>query len=278
MRFSLARALTGTALTAGMLAVGAGAAVANDTHTVRSGDTLSSIAGQHDGVDSWRELAELNSDIISNPNRIFIGQELALAGGSSSSAATAESSGSNTHTVVQGDTLSGIAAQYAEVASWRDLAEANADIVPNPNAIQVGQELALSGTAPSSSSADTSSSSADSSDTPSSSTDTSDSSESEPTSTPTHNGDVPLETWDRLAECESNQTWDINTGNTFYGGLQFNKKSWDWAIEVGGHTNKPAYPHNATRMQQITVAETLLEIHPAGWGAWPACTEALGIR
>ncbi len=268
MRFSLARALTGTALTAGMLAVGAGAAVANDTHTVRSGDTLSSIASQHDGVDSWRELAELNSDIISNPNRIFIGQELALAGGSSGSAATAEpaeSSGSNTHTVVPGDTLSGIAAQYAEVASWRVLAEANADIVPNPNAIQVGQELALSGTASSSSSSNTSSSS-------------SNTAEPEPTSTPTHNGNVSLATWDRLAECESNGNWSINTGNTFYGGLQFNKMSWDWAIEVGGHTNKPAYPHNATRMQQITVAETLLEIHPAGWGAWPACTRALGIR
>ena len=274
MRSSLARALTGTALTAGMLAVGAGAAVANDTHTVRSGDTLSSIASQHDGVDSWRDLAELNSDIISNPNRIFIGQELALTGGSSGSAATAEpaeSSGSNTHTVVPGDTLSGIAAQYADVTSWRALAEANADIVPNPSVIHVGQELALSGTATSSSGTTTSSS-----DTTTSSAEPEP--EPEPTSTPTHNGNVSLATWDRLAECESNQTWDINTGNSFYGGLQFNKKSWDWAIEVGGHTNKPAYPHNATRMQQITVAETLLEIHPAGWGAWPACTRALGIR
>lgn len=83
--------------------------------------------------------------------------------------------------------------------------------------------------------------------------------------------------WDALAECESNQTWDINTGNSFYGGLQFNKMSWDWAVDVGGH-DVPAWPHHATRLQQIAVAETLLDIHPAGLGAWPACTKALGWR
>lgn len=83
--------------------------------------------------------------------------------------------------------------------------------------------------------------------------------------------------WDALAECESNQTWDINTGNSFYGGLQFNKSSWDWAVEVGGHS-VPSWPHQATREQQIMVAETLLDIHPAGIGAWPACADKLGLR
>lgn len=171
--------------------------------------------------------------------------------------AGAGAAAAETHTVERGDTLADIAAAYDSVGSWRQLADINDDIIPNPNLIRVGQELALPGST--SSSAESSASS-----TPS----------SEPASS--HSGNVPLETWDRLAECESNQTWDINTGNSYYGGLQFNKTSWDWAVEVGGH-DVPAYPHNATRMQQIAVAETLLEIHPAGWRAWPACTRALGI-
>jgi LysM repeat protein len=274
VRFPFSRALTGTALTVGMLAVGAGAAVANDTHTVRSGDTLAGIAAQYDGVASWRELAETNADIITDPHRIFVGQELTLTG-----AAPAEPAGPETHTVERGETLSSIAARYADVPSWRALAEANADVVPNPNVIQVGQVLSLSGTAspePSSEPVATESESSSESSSSESSSDSESSSESS-SSTPAHNGDVSLSTWDALAECESNQTWDINTGNSFYGGLQFNKMSWDWAVEVGGH-DKPAYPHQATRMQQIAVAETLLEIHPAGWGAWPACTRALGLR
>lgn len=178
----------------------------------------------------------------------------------------------DTHTVERGDTLVGIAASYDDVESWRDLAEINDDVVPNPHLIRVGQELALSGSP--SSSATTSSATTSSTTTSSTTTSSTETASSEPA--PTHDGNVSLATWDRLAECESNQTWDINTGNTFYGGLQFNKISWDWAVDVGGH-DVPAYPHNATRMEQITVAETLLEIHPAGWRAWPACTRALGI-
>lgn len=80
--------------------------------------------------------------------------------------------------------------------------------------------------------------------------------------------------WDRLAECESNGNWHINTGNSFYGGLQFNLKSWEWA---GGLQYAPR-PDLATREQQIATAEVLLDIHPAGLGAWPACTRALGWR
>ena len=89
---------------------------------------------------------------------------------------------------------------------------------------------------------------------------------------------VADETWEALANCESGYgdgpTWDINTGNGFYGGLQFEKRSWDWA----GGQQFAEYPHQATRAQQITVAEQLLEIHPAGWGAWPACADKLGLR
>ena len=56
-----------------------------------------------------------------------------------------------------------------------------------------------------------------------------------------------VDTWDRLAECESNGTWDINTGNGFYGGVQFTLSSWQ---AVGGE----GYPHQASKAEQITVA------------------------
>lgn len=79
--------------------------------------------------------------------------------------------------------------------------------------------------------------------------------------------------WDRLAQCESGQNWSINTGNSFYGGLQFNKMSWDWA----GGQQYAEYPHQATREQQIATAEVLLSIHPKGIGAWPACARKLGL-
>ncbi|MEX2551160.1 MAG: transglycosylase family protein [Nitriliruptoraceae bacterium] len=80
--------------------------------------------------------------------------------------------------------------------------------------------------------------------------------------------------WDDLAACESNGDWSINTGNGYYGGLQFNLDSWDWA----GGDRYASYPHEASRTQQIAVAERLLEIHPAGWGAWPACSRQLGLH
>lgn len=59
--------------------------------------------------------------------------------------------------------------------------------------------------------------------------------------------------WDQIAECESNQRWNINTGNGYYGGLQFNLATWR---SVNG-TDFAAYPHQATREEQITVANRL---------------------
>lgn len=75
--------------------------------------------------------------------------------------------------------------------------------------------------------------------------------------------------WDQLAQCESGGNWAINTGNGFYGGLQFTLSSWQ---AVGGS----GYPHLASREEQIARAEQLLAIQ--GWGAWPACTAKLGLR
>lgn len=78
-----------------------------------------------------------------------------------------------------------------------------------------------------------------------------------------------LRTWERLAECESGGRWHINTGNGYYGGLQFSLSSWR---AVGGS----GYPHRATKAEQIRRAERLLDLQ--GWGAWPACSLKLGLR
>jgi len=75
--------------------------------------------------------------------------------------------------------------------------------------------------------------------------------------------------WDRLAECESGGDWQINTGNGYYGGLQFAKESWDG---VGGE----GYPHEHSREEQIHRAELLLDMQ--GWGAWPTCSRKIGLR
>lgn len=75
--------------------------------------------------------------------------------------------------------------------------------------------------------------------------------------------------WDQLAQCESGGNWAINTGNGYYGGLQFTISSWQ---AVGGS----GLPSDASREEQIMRAERLLAIQ--GWGAWPACTSKLGLR
>ncbi len=78
-----------------------------------------------------------------------------------------------------------------------------------------------------------------------------------------------IATWDRLAECESGGNWSINTGNGYYGGVQFSARSW---AAVGGD----GLPHQASRAEQIYRAERLLDAQ--GWGAWPACSRKLGLR
>jgi hypothetical protein len=75
--------------------------------------------------------------------------------------------------------------------------------------------------------------------------------------------------WDRVAQCESGGNWSINTGNGYYGGLQFSLQSWR---AVGGS----GYPHNASKLEQIDRAERLRAIQ--GWGAWPSCSRQLGLR
>ena len=77
-------------------------------------------------------------------------------------------------------------------------------------------------------------------------------------------------TWDAVAQCESGGNWSINTGNGYYGGLQFSQSSW---VAAGGTQYAPR-ADLATKAQQIAVAETLLDLQ--GPGAW-ACAAAGGL-
>jgi LysM repeat protein len=80
---------------------------------------------------------------------------------------------------------------------------------------------------------------------------------------------APATAWDALAQCESGGNWAINTGNGYYGGLQFNLTTWR---AYGG----AGMPHNASRAQQIAVAEKVLA--KQGWNAWPSCSKKTGVR
>lgn len=76
--------------------------------------------------------------------------------------------------------------------------------------------------------------------------------------------------WDAVAKCESTNNWSINTGNGFFGGLQFTQSTWN---EFGGRQFAPR-ADLATRQQQITIAEKVLAAQ--GKGAWPVCGKGLG--
>lgn len=86
--------------------------------------------------------------------------------------------------------------------------------------------------------------------------------------TPTVNPVSNYGIWDKLAACESGGNWQINTGNGFYGGLQFTISSWH---AVGGF----GYPNQASKAEQITRAQILQARQ--GWGAWPICSAKLGL-
>ena len=75
--------------------------------------------------------------------------------------------------------------------------------------------------------------------------------------------------WDSLAQCESGGNWAINTGNGYYGGLQFNLSTWQ---AYGG----TGYPHQASRETQIAIATKVRDAN-GGYGAWPACSASLGL-
>jgi nucleoid-associated protein YgaU len=76
--------------------------------------------------------------------------------------------------------------------------------------------------------------------------------------------------WDRIARCESGGNWHINTGNGYYGGLQFSASTWR---AYGGTAYAPT-ADQATKDQQISVATKVQRAQ--GWGAWPTCSARAG--
>ncbi|WP_210754750.1 resuscitation-promoting factor [Gordonia paraffinivorans] len=82
----------------------------------------------------------------------------------------------------------------------------------------------------------------------------------------------PGSVWDALAQCEATGNWNINTGNGFYGGVQFDQNTWErW----GGLEYAPR-ADLATREEQIAIAKKTQAAQ--GWGAWPSCSAKLGLR
>jgi uncharacterized protein YabE (DUF348 family) len=75
--------------------------------------------------------------------------------------------------------------------------------------------------------------------------------------------------WDQLAECESGGNWSINTGNGYYGGLQFSLGTWQ---AYGGS----GYPHENSKAEQIRIATKVRDAR-GGYGDWPACAAELGL-
>ncbi len=85
---------------------------------------------------------------------------------------------------------------------------------------------------------------------------------------PVENGEI----WDALAQCEATGNWSINTGNGYYGGVQFDQNTWE---RQGGLKYAPR-ADLATREEQIAIASVTQKSQ--GWGAWPSCTAQLGLR
>jgi hypothetical protein len=73
----------------------------------------------------------------------------------------------------------------------------------------------------------------------------------------------PAHDWDSVAACESSGNWQANTGNGYYGGLQFSLRTW---FSFGGRGR----PDLVSRVEQIAVAERVLRVQ--GPGAWPVCS------
>jgi hypothetical protein len=76
--------------------------------------------------------------------------------------------------------------------------------------------------------------------------------------------------WDRVAQCESGGNWHIDTGNGYYGGLQFSEQTWT-SFDTDHYASRADL---ASRREQIDVANRVLSAQ--GWGAWPVCSQYAG--
>ena len=144
----------------------------------------------------------------------------------------------SSYTVHPGDTLSSIASQHN--TTWEQLKVTNG--LANPNLIYPGENITLSGTnAPQAAPIVNTEPSA-------------------PVANPASSVN-----WDAIAACESTSDWSANTGNGFYGGLQFTESTW---LAYGG-AQYAQYPNDASQSAQETVANAVLASQ--GIGAWPVC-------
>jgi LysM repeat protein len=170
------------------------------------------------------------------------------------------------YTVRPGDTLSDIARQeYGSRADWPALWWTNRHQIPNPDTIAAGQKLRLSLWHPHkawvrrAAMAAAGPAAVAAAQSPSSLPVTS----SYPAASyPASSGGV---NWSAIAACESGGNWGTNTGNGFYGGLQFSQGTWD-AYGGGQYSSTAA---GASESQQIAVAQRVLA--GQGIGAWPVC-------
>lgn len=193
-----------------------------------------------------------------------------------------------THTVEAGESLSAIADNH-DLDSWVVLYAVNADDIDQPDVLLIDQEVdipadpdavdvdAIELPGASSAEPDTGTSSGTASEPGSAASTASAEPAPEPEPEPEHTHEQPAQSaaggvWDRLAQCESNGDWFINTGNGFHGGLQFHPQTWS---AHGGEQFAPTAAQ-ASREQEIAVAERVLASQ--GWGAWPACASKLGLR
>ncbi|MGW7557666.1 FG-GAP-like repeat-containing protein [Streptomyces rimosus] len=84
-------------------------------------------------------------------------------------------------------------------------------------------------------------------------------------------GAASVSTWDKVAQCESGGNWSINTGNGYYGGLQFSQSTW----QAYGGTGYASRADLATKKEQILIGEKVLA--GQGQGAWPSCGPRAGL-
>ena len=176
------------------------------------------------------------------------------------------------YTVKSGDSLSAIAASaYGSSADWSAVWWANRRQVRNPNVISVGQKLQLpasghvtaqmaraalaaaSASAPAQAPAQA---------TPTSSQQSAPAASTQPAAAPAASSGA---NWSAIAACESGGNWSTDTGNGFYGGLQFTQQT--WLAYGGGQYASSA--NLASESQQIAVAERVEA--GQGIGAWPVC-------
>lgn len=80
--------------------------------------------------------------------------------------------------------------------------------------------------------------------------------------------------FERLAKCESGGRWSVNTGNGYYGGLQFSHTTWVNVRSKSG--SKANNAHSASKSRQIKAARWLQ--YKSGWGQWPHCSSKLGLK